>query len=1568
MRWSQGDAQGKACYNYYTPNNYPCGCAATAFAQILCYFRWPQSQISVGDNWYKGCVHGQNGITVDWQMGVDPDTGIVYPVLPSVFTGPAFGGPYDWDNMPTDPENGTLTDAMRQSIGLLTRDCGISLRMEYSQSESSAYVDLVKLRLVDQFGYANAVLRNYGTISVREQRNAMLASFDIGSPCVVGISGHALVADGYGYSDGRLYIHFNYGWGAASSETAWYTPPETDEENSDYPIIKDIIYNIYTPETCSDANRSILSGRVVDEDGNPVIGQIVVATDKTTGETFDATTGENGIYAFLLPAPSTYTIIVENGDRSARTVRSIAKCTSDGVSDDGSRISSGGAIGNLHGVTLMPMSDGASEGGQTWYVDAESGDDSNHGLTAAKAFASIQKAIDSAGWGDKIVVNDGVYGAIVSENQLLTIESVNGACKTIIDGGGTVRAADLASGSSNAILTNTVLRGFTVRNGYAAYGGGGTTFGTIEHCIVSNNTASIGGGSWGGHRVDCIFTNNKGDSGGGMAYGTMERCVVTNNTATLGGGTYYVNGSNGIVADNTAADGGGGSYYGSLNHCTFYGNSAKSGGGMYGGKAINSIFLGNVAEAGNDTYRTDISYSCATWVEYNQGNGDGIITDDPCFVAADDRDFHLAETSPCINAGREERHPDVYERDIEGNLRIRDGRTDMGAYEADLIGIASVIVASAVGGGVVPQMETISSGDNVTVMAYGPRPFLGFFTNGVLVATERTYTLENVEEDIVLTAEFDLAESSMTIYANAVERDVLTDGNSPGNALPLQAAIDVSLAGDTIVVADGVYSPIQTENKSITIRSANGAGSTIIDGGGTNRCATLGTELTDRETHLVGLTLRNGHTAEYGGGVLYGSLEDCVLVGNAAYGGGGAERAVLKNCIIATNTASYGGGVEFSDLEGCSLIGNIATLTWGGGARASTLVDCLIEDNWCAGDGGGTDGYMSIRCIYRNNKAANGGGAHGGFLQDCLLVGNEASYDGGGCYGEYYANSAVNLVNCTVVDNVAGRAGGGIYSLTTPNAMIPYGDDAMCYCAVVNNSIVMYNTLASGLESNYATSDRNGGGVKFQYCCSSPLPKGDGNLSADPDFVNATKGDFRLSQDSPCINKGADSYIKSDVFQDSRPGNPAIGGYFCSLSSSTLSADGPDLVGNPRIAFGVIDIGAYECMDVPLRKIDYSDIWGEWSDEDASAYSVPESVSTWDEFSRILWQARDAYVKSGIGAKPEIPPGEDFVVLSLGAMSVPDNLMTSDPPVETEMEYGVPIWRLRVFEDTNTCSLVAVAGKSAFELSSSPSYLAKAWVDTVYGPAPSWLDANEADAWYAKRSRSRIGWFVTLVPQSQWSQYCANRDEEVAGVNDGDEAPLVMNGIKVDMDTGIHGVSVRSISAGETRFWGKASLAETNWTYKGFSLQSPGTTAAGVHSVSNQMFVTATFSETTVDSDGDGIPDVVEERVYQTNPHKADTSGDGLSDWEKVYHYDLNPHVRDTAGDGVDDAEKILSGVDPRLPISAEAREAVMVKIRYYYDDDDRLTDTWVGIGGASTSTRLSPAGNPKDIRERPAR
>jgi len=277
----------------------------------------------------------------------------------------------------------------------------------------------------------------------------------------------------------------------------------------------------------------------------------------------------------------------------------------------------------------------------------------------------------------------------------------------------------------------------------------------------------------------------------------------------------------------------------------------------------------------------------------------------------------------------------------------------------------------------------------------------------------------------------------------------------------IQDAGDAAQPGNTVLVTNGVYAPVSITN-AITLLSVNGPAVTTIDGGGVNRCVSLGSNAA-----LCGFTLTNGY-AEIGAGVLcdshIASVTNCTLTGNSATGlyskGGGAYGGAFYNCTLTGNAANYGGGAYGGALHNCTLVGNVAAYT-GGGACIGALNNCVVT----------------------RNSADTGGGAYSATLRNCVLMGNSAWGRGGGA-------DQSTLYNCTLTGNSAVWEGGGAYG------------------SIFYNCIVYFND-----GDNYS-------GSIVQYSCTTPLAAGEGNLADDPLLASAT----RLSCSSPCIGRGSPAY------------------------------------------------------------------------------------------------------------------------------------------------------------------------------------------------------------------------------------------------------------------------------------------------------------------------------------------------------------------------------------------------------------------------------------------------------------
>ena len=330
--------------NLYTPNNYVCGCVATAGAQVMFYHKWPRNTEPLTP---YTALSGSVGSEGNWTLATDGSGGWRNSSEEEYTPwNPAFGGPYDWDAM----ASGDST-AKKQAIGRLTRDVGLASKMNYASGGSGAHELFLFRALRSQFGYVAANLiyeAQNGENGPRSWKRAFLSNFDARLPVFLSVPGHAIVADGYGYQDGTLYVHFNLGWGGYCN--AWYAPPDLTSALSSFNSISAFVYNINPHGVW---NRAIVSGRLLAASGSPIgDGSVVTAKDTSSGDTYSTQT-TNGIYALSLPA-GTYAIGAEDGAGLAvATNLTVTACVDTQHFSSGAYTPGSGSVANIHGVELQ---------------------------------------------------------------------------------------------------------------------------------------------------------------------------------------------------------------------------------------------------------------------------------------------------------------------------------------------------------------------------------------------------------------------------------------------------------------------------------------------------------------------------------------------------------------------------------------------------------------------------------------------------------------------------------------------------------------------------------------------------------------------------------------------------------------------------------------------------------------------------------------------------------------------------------------------------------------------------------------------------------------------------------------------------------------------------------------------------------------------------------------------------------------------------------------------------------------------------------------------------------------
>ena len=825
-------------------------------------------------------------------------------------------------------------------------------------------------------------------------------------------------------------------------------------------------------------------------------------------------------------------------------------------------------VTNLYGLVLSSNAVLTVKAPAVLYVDLNCTDPTPPYTNWTSAATNIQDAIDAAIPGDQILVTNGVYqegGDIVSGtmnrvavNRAITVQSVNGPAVTAIDGGGVMRCVYLTNG--------TALFGFTLTNGNVSGDGGGiwceSSSAVVSNCVLSGNSAgNNGGGAAGGTLNNCLITNNWTWNGGGAFSSTLNRCTLTGNSALYGGGTEACTANNCTLVANGASYGGGANDS-DLNNCLVVSNGVNAtGAGAFDSTLNNCTVWGNTASDGTGGIEGCVAHNCIIFgndpANYRWGSLDYCCTDDPLLIDPLGGDFHLQSNSPCINQGN-----DAYvdsTTDLDGNPRIFDGTVDVGAYEFQTP---------------VPLQAVIHPDSTNAIFGY-PLNLTGSTLGGIGTTNSwdfgdgtgasnqwsvaHTWTTAG-DYPVTLTVFNDANPSGVntTIIIHVLTQILYyVDANGTNPVAPysswdkaattIQNVVDIAISGATVVVNDGVYAPFGG-NKPLNIQSVNGPATTMVDGGGAQRCVYLA-----GGAALSGFMLTNGATWDNGGGVFCEAatsvVSNCVFVGNSAssHSGGGAFGGTLNNCILTNNVAYAGGAASFCALSNCVLIDNSAEEA--GGAYFCSLNNCTVAGNSAADVWGGACGELN-NCLVTSNSAGNYAGGAYGVLNNCIIAYNSASYGGGG-------NGTLN--NCTLVGNTANQGGAA-------------------YESELNNCIVYYNSAPSGPNALYCS---------LNYCAT-PTPGGTGNITNEPVFVNPAGGDFHLQSNSPCINSGNNAYVTASN----------------------------DLDGNPRIAGGTVDIGAYE-YQTPTSIISYAWLQQYGLPADGSADFIDsdgDGMNNWQEW------------------------------------------------------------------------------------------------------------------------------------------------------------------------------------------------------------------------------------------------------------------------------------------------------------------------------------------------------------------
>jgi len=342
-----------------------------------------------------------------------------------------------------------------------------------------------------------------------------------------------------------------------------------------------------------------------------------------------------------------------------------------------------------------------------------------------------------------------------------------------------------------------------------------------------------------------------------------------------------------------------------------------------------------------------------------------------------------------------------------------------------------------------------------------------------------------MHRSLLVTGAFALTLFSANTFARVI--------NVPQDFQTIQAGIDASRSGDTVLVQPGVYDENLSIDEGITLASliltTNDPAyidSTVIDAGrrGCGIAISRGDEDT---TSIRGFTVRNG-LQDFGGGIDVQvvnsptAIEDVVVthcfanqMGGGLYGVNSANIILRRVCLVADSAAQGGGGASFN------------------GSRV-VYEDCVIRDNYSGGDGGGVLAAGGTRMVRT------------------LIIGNASRDECGGLWNQ---GGTVTMNQVTIANNTCrnGDIGGGLY-------VRGYSSQSITNIIVYGNSNYQIHLHLPDPEDTVRMSYSNIEGGRDAILLDSSSVIFEELMDADPLFINPDAGDYRLAENSPCIDAG----------------------------------------------------------------------------------------------------------------------------------------------------------------------------------------------------------------------------------------------------------------------------------------------------------------------------------------------------------------------------------------------------------------------------------------------------------------